>query len=336
MATNITTSFTDGTSSDATQSFFNTLLLMRGVYDLIYEMPTMKKPLRQRAGKTMIFRRYSALALATTALAEGVNPAGKAKSKTDVSATISPYGDFIEDSDMVFLTQPDPHTTENVELLGQQMGETMDELHRDQYANATNIVYANGTTTATVTEIMDKNDLDRLFRLLRNNKAKRFTPMIQASQRIGTMPIMPAYWGLCTEEAAFDLRNIDGFVLASEYANSTGLMNGEIGAMKNGMRILSSPNGVVVDGANGTTSAGTDVQNTGGFVDVHSLYGVGQGAIGSVNLADGNGGIIREALGSGGASDPLHMRATVGWKKFWAGLVLNQNFFAELQHCVSL
>jgi N4-gp56 family major capsid protein len=111
LATHKTTAFTDGTASDATQSFFDTLLLIRGIYSLIHQVPVTKKSLARRSGKTMIFRRYESLSLATTALSEGENPAGLAKTKTDVNATIAPYGDFIEDSDMVIDTQPDPQTT---------------------------------------------------------------------------------------------------------------------------------------------------------------------------------------------------------------------------------
>lgn len=335
MATHKTTAFTDGTASDATQSFFDTLLLIRGVYALIHQVPVMKKSLARRSGKTMIFRRYESLALATTALIEGENPAGRAKTKTDIAATIAPYGDFIEDTDMVIDTQPDPQTTENVELLGQQRGETFDQLYRDLYATATNIVYANGTTTATVTEIVDKNDLDRLHRMLRNNKAKTYTPMIMAGQNVGTGPVMPAYWALCHEDVAFDLRHTADFRLISEYSSKGGVIAGEFGADKNGIRFLSSPNGYKLAGATGITAAGSDVKNTSSFVDVYSIFACGQNAVAGIDLSGGNGGVIRKALGSGGTSDPLNMRATVGWKQYDARVVLNQNFMAELQCCAS-
>lgn len=330
MSIHKTTAFTDGTSSDATQSFFDTLLLIRGQYELVHQVPVFQKSLARRSGKTMIWRRYEALALATTALTEGENPAGRAKSKTDVSATIAPYGDFIEDSDMVLSTQPDPQTTENVELLGQQRGESFDQLYRDMYADATQIVYANGTSTVTVSEIVDKNDLDRLYRLLRNNKAKTFTPMVMASQNIGSGPIMPGYWAMCHEDVAFDLRHTADFLLVSEYANKGGAIAGEFGSDKNGLRFLSSPNGYKLAGVTGTTIAATDIKNTGGFADIYSIFAVGQQAVCGVSLAGGNGGIIRKDLGSAGTSDALNMKATVGWKQYDARKILNNNFLAKL------
>jgi N4-gp56 family major capsid protein len=333
---NITTQFTDGTASDATQSFFNTLLLVRATYALIHQVPVKKYNLARRNGKTMIWRRFESLALAKTPLVEGVAPAGKAKTKTDVSASILQYGDYIEDSDMIFDTQPDPQTTENVELLGQQTGETFDELYRDLFATATQIVYVNGTSTVTVSQIVDQNDLDRAYRLIRVNKARPFSPAIMAGQNVGSGAIMPSYWGLADERLAFDLRHLEGFVKTVDYASKTGTLQGEIGADRNGVRYLISPNGYFLTGATGVTIAATDIKNTGGFADIYSLFIVGQEAVGGVSLSNGNGGIIRHGLGSAGTADALDQRATVGWKKYDTRVVLNQNFMVEVQTGVSL
>lgn len=333
---NITPAFTDTTSSDATQSLFNTLLLRRGVPMLIHQVGVKLYPLARRSGKSMIWRRFEELAVATTPLSEGINPAGKAKTKTDVAGTIQPYGDFIEDSDMVLSTQPDPHAVENVELLGEQMGRTFDQLYRNQWFTATNITYANGTSLVTVSQIIDRNDLDRAYRALMVRNALKFTPMIMASSDIGTHPVMPAYWGMCHEDLAFDIRHVDGFVLTSEYPSHGGVLEGEFGADKNGVRFLSSSQGYVTAGASGTTIAGTDVKNTGGFVDVYSLFIVGRDFGGGVNLAGDNGRVITKELGSAGSADPLDMRATVGWKKYDTRAILNQSFLQQVYACASL
>ena len=54
MPTNVTSQFTDTTSSDATQSVFNTLLLVRATYDLIHQVPVKKYSLSRRNGKTLL------------------------------------------------------------------------------------------------------------------------------------------------------------------------------------------------------------------------------------------------------------------------------------------
>jgi N4-gp56 family major capsid protein len=155
--------------------------------------------------------------------------------------------------------------------------------------------------------------------------------MVMASQNVGTGPIMPAYWAMCHEDVAFDLRHTADFLLVSEYANKGGAIAGEFGADKNGLRFLSSPNGYKLAGATGVTIAATDIKNTGGFADIYSIFAVGQQAVAGVSLSGGNGGIIRKSLGSAGTADPLNMKATVGWKQYDARAILNQNFLAELQ-----
>ena len=333
---NLTTAFTDSTSSDATQSFFNVLLLKRAVPMLIHQTGVKMYPLSRRSGKTMIWRRFAELAVATTPLTEAVNPAGKSKTKSDVSATIAAYGDYIEDSDMVISTQPDPHTTENVELLGEQMGRTFDQLYRDLMAGATNITYGNGTSTVTVTQIVDRNDLDRAYRDLSSRDAIKYAPAIMASSNVGTGPVSSAYWGMVHEDVAFDLRHLDGFLLTAEYAGKSGILPGEFGADKNGIRFLSSSQGYVLAGASGTTVAATNVQNTSSYADVYSIFVCGRDALGGVSLAADNGKIIRKSPESGGTSDALEQRQTVGWKKYDARAILNQSFFQEIQVCASL
>ena len=333
MATNVLAGFTDATSTDAIQSFYDKLLLVRGQIDLIHNMPMSKKPLSRRSGITMIFRRYTALPLATTTLTEGVNPSGRAKTKTDIAATIVLFGDFIEDTDFLIATQPEAVQTENVELLGQQMGETIDQIDRDIYATATNTTFVNGTSTVTVSRILDRNTLDRARRSLRNNRARVFNPVILPSQKVGTGSISPSYWGLLHENAAFDLRHVEGFKKAADYQGAK--VVGEIGADENGIRFLSSPNGFLLAGATGVTIAATDVQATGGFADIYSIFVVGKDAVASINL-QGNGGVITHAFGTSGVADPLNLRQTTGWKKYYQNVVLNQAFMEEIQCPVSL
>ena len=233
-------------------------------------------------------------------------------------------------------TQPDPHAVENVELLGEQMGRTFDQLYRDTWITFTNTTFANGTSTVTVSQILDRNDLDRAYRALMVRNALKFTPMVMASQNVGTSPIMPAFWGMVHEDIAFDLRHLDGFVLSSEYAGHNGVLECEFGADKNGVRFLSSSQGYVLAGATGVTIAATDVKNTGGFADIYSVFIVGRDFGGGVSLAGDNGRVITQPLGSAGSGDPLEMRQTMGWKKYDSRVVLNQNFAQEIQAAASL
>ncbi len=335
MPTQVTASFTDGTSSDAVQSLFNTMLLTRGIYNHHAHMLVKKNMLKQRQGTTMIWRRYEALPLATTPVTEGVTGNSRAKTKTDVSATLNLYGDFIENSDVLTLTQPEG-VLADVGLLAQQTGETMDALYMALWATATNTTFANGTGTAQVNTTMVYNDWVSCVRALNNRKAKRFQPQIEASQKVGTLPVQPSHWAIVTESQIFDLQTEasvgNKLILAAEYGSGSAIM-GEYGALKCGIRLLPVPDsaGTVATGATG----GTGVQQTGANADVHSAYVIGKEAGLGVNLAVGNGGVIRKAMGSGGTTDPLNQRATIGWKKFDTRAMGNQDFLQEFQCAVS-
>lgn len=335
MATQITTGFTDATSSDAIQSLFNTTLLLRASYVLIAPIPATTYSLGRRQGKTMIWRKYTVLADATTPLTpEGTTPSSTAMAKTDVSATLALYGAFIELSDFLSLTQPENIELEAVSMLGQQAGQTIDKLTMNEWATqATNNLFSgSATSTAAVNAIAVVGDYNKAYRDLEKNKGRKFTPAVMASQKIGTGPIQPAYWVLTTADAMFDIRAMTGFKLPVEYGTSAAVM-GEVGALPVGLRFLSTPNGEVSLG--GGATGGSGIQETTDNADVHSSFIVGEQALGTVGLEGDNGGIIRHPLGSAGTADALNQRQTVGWKKYWAAELLDSNFYVELQAAVS-
>jgi N4-gp56 family major capsid protein len=291
----------------------------------------------------MMFRRYSNFSDATTALTEGVTPTSTSLSKTDVNATIALYGAYSEHTDMLADTQPEAVLQENIDILSQQMGETFDSLYFTNWGTATNTTFANGSATTAVNTLVTYADFSIALRELRNRKAKTFVPMMMAGTREDTGPVMPAYWCLITEDMLYDVRAFTTgsnqgtkFLLAAEYANSSGVLPGEAGALRDGIRFLVTPDGLVALGGGETGSQVTGgVQETSDAADVHSAFLVGKDAAGGISLDVNNGGIIQHNVGSAGTADPLNQRSTVGWKKYDARLILNQDFFQEIQGAVS-
>jgi len=344
MSTNITTSFTDSNNKDAWQSLVDRRLLMRGVYDHFGMMFTTKKSFKQRTGKTLMFRRYAALSKQTTALTEGVTPTPLAKTKTDVAATLQAYGAWIEDSDFLAGSLPEG-TLENVDLLAQNMGETLDELYLQEWANGTNVTYSNGSAEASVNTLTVYEDYNKALRSIRNNKAKRMTPVVAASQKVGTGSIMPGYWCLLSESMFYDIRAgstfSSKFFLPSNYGNSAAI-TGEGGALDIGIRLLPIPDAdaltgeMIVEGGGATGGDAAVIAESTDSADVHYAVIIGQEAMASVSLGIGNGGIIRKALGSAGGADPLDQRQTIGWKKYDDRVILNQAFFQTVKAAVSL
>ena len=245
MAENLTTQFTDSTSSDATQSVYNTLLLVRSTYPLIHQVPVRKYSLKQRTGKTMIFRRFEALAKAKTPLNEGTPPAGKKKTKTDVSMTIKPYGDFIEDSDMVLNTQPDPQALERTSSCsGSKPVRRSTSLYRDMWADATNIVYASGTSRPLSTRsLIVRSWIGRSVRPASTRCSRSAPPSLHRSG-LGLRASCRPTGAWLTSGATSTFDTSKGFVLPVDYANGSATLVGEGGSDKNGVRYLISRTGI--------------------------------------------------------------------------------------------
>ena len=331
---NLSSLFGDASSSDAIRSMFNRRLLERGQYEWIHGFVFRRESLMESNGDTMIFRRYPALSLPSGQLQEGVAPSPKVKTKVDVATTLKIYGDVIEDTAFLRRTQPEDVQAVNVDLLGQQMGEYMDQLDRNAFTTGTNLIFSNGASVAAVNTIVDADDLNRALRLLKNNKSKPFVPEITASVRIGTFPIRESWWALCDTNVEIDLWKLSDFRQVHEYGNSQSAIVGEIGSFKNGLRFLASPNGYVQLGAGAT--GGTSVQETSTNADVYSIFCVGQESVVGVDLANMNGGVIVKPFESGGPENPLNMRSTTGWIKYYTNAILNNAFFVTIHCAVSV
>lgn len=102
------------------QAFYNRTMLERAQPADVHGRFGQTRPVPKNNGNQAKFRRYSQLTPATTALTEGVTPAGSSLSVTDITATLAQYGDFVTLSDMIQMTTLDPLLTETAEILGDQ------------------------------------------------------------------------------------------------------------------------------------------------------------------------------------------------------------------------
>jgi len=90
-----------GDISPRTAAYAAAEMLKRGIPYLVLEKFGQAKPIPKKSSKTITFRRYEALDPTPAPLTEGVTPASKQLTVTDVSATLSQYGDHIEITDVV-------------------------------------------------------------------------------------------------------------------------------------------------------------------------------------------------------------------------------------------
>ena len=315
------------------QGYYDRNLLERALPALLYSKFGQTRPMPKNMGSRINFRRFESLAVSTTALTEGVTPAGKQLSSTDIYATLGQYGDYITLTDVLLDLGLDPTLLEAGDLLGEQAGLTIDTIHRNVLLAGTSIRRANGV--AARTDIVSKPliaDINSIVRTLEGNNAKKIRMQVNAGVKVSTSPLRASYIGITHTDCRQDLESITGFVPVEQYAVQTDVMESEIGELK-GIRFLTTTNaGIVTDGGG---NKGTLVSTSGTKADVYQTLIFGMNAYGIVPLQKGGiENIIKRAKDSG-TSDALNQRNTSGWKAYTVAKILNDDFLIRYEHGVT-
>jgi len=319
----------------AIQEYYDRVLLKRALPFLVHTKWAQKRPIEKGSGKQIRFRKYNSLAPALQPLDEGVTPVGSSMTYTDVTATLSQYGDFITISDVVTLVSPDKILTEAVELLGEQEGETIDLLMRNILSAGTSVVYANNVTSrAEVAKEVQHTDLDKIVRALKRNNVRPVTRLINPSTGVGTIPVPRSYWAITHPDVGADLMKLEanGFIPVEKYPNQATVLDSEIGAYK-GIRFVETTNAKVFPAA-GENVANTGLISTDGKVDVYTILVFGAEAYGESPLSGSTSGVIIKAHSpkdTFDVSDPLNQRSTAGWKALWTGAILQDDWIIRYE-----
>jgi N4-gp56 family major capsid protein len=297
-----------GSLAAEAKTFYRTTLLKRAVTQLVHAEFAQRRPLGRRQGKTIEFRKFTALAPATTPLTEGVTPAGNSLAVTAITASINQYADFIEGSDLLTLTSIDPILTETAELLGEQAGLTIDRVVREVMAAGTSVQYAaNRVSRVTVAagDNLTVTEVRKAVRFLKNQKAR------PATQRDFIAFVNP--------NTVFDLQSDPAWREPHQYQDTENLYSGEIGRIF-GVRFIESTETKVFAAAG---AAG---------IDVDATVIIGADAYGIIPLEGGDLDFIFKDLGSAGTADPVNQRWTSGWKVSFAAKILNDLFMVRIEH----
>lgn len=306
--------------------FYDRTLLYRAVAYFAHTKFAQVRDIPRNGGtKTIKFRRYGNLTAATTALTEGVTPVGSALSVTDITATVAQYGDYITITDVVDYESKDPVLVEAAEILGDQMGDTLDQLTRDVLAAGTVVQYGGDATAreeVVAADSLDASDIKIAVRTLKNAKARKVTRMINSSTGIATEPVNAAYIGIVHPNATYDLKDETGWVPVEKYASTMQVMENEVGKLDE-VRFIETTNAKVFSGEGA------------GSVDVYATIIMGMDAYGISRISGEAMKNIIKPLGSAGTADPLDQRATSGWKATFVAKILNDAFMVRIEHGVT-
>lgn len=293
-------------------------LLVRGHEEMILEKFGQTYVMPTKSTKVAIFRRFEALALATTPLVEGVTPSGTKPTISDVSATLEQYGDYIPYSDVIMDTHEDPLLQEYGALCMQQAAETVETIRYNVLKAGTNVVYANGTVRTDVNTVITLAVQRQATRALKRQRGKHITSVVASNANFRTEPVEAAFYAICHSDVENDIRNMEGFIPTKQYGTVTPWAN-EIGAVEDTRYIRS----VLFTSFAGGGAASTTMVNTASVADVYPVLYFAKDAYGIVPLKGSNAMSLMVVNPKPASGDPLAQRGTVGWKMMQTSVILN-------------
>lgn len=301
---------------------YNKELLFRTTHMLVHGRWAKKAKISANAGSNVMrFRRYPTLASSLTPLTEGVTPAETTFSTTQLTVSLNQYGAFTTLTDRLNYESVDNVLMESVGLMGDQGGQTLDDITRDVIHAGTQVIYCGGQVARNallVTNNITYAEIEKAVELLKTGLARKITTMVDASGKINTSPINSAFIGVVTPNLAKQVKRLTQFVRVENYSSTATVMEGEIGKIED-VRIIETTNAKVFVGGG---AAG---------IDVHSMVIFGQEAFAEVEIDSESIRSIIKPLGSAGTADPLDQRATAGWKCTFASTILNNNFLVRIE-----
>lgn len=300
------------------QVYYDKVFLDRAKVELRHDFGAQLRSVPLNSGTVVRFTRFSPLALVTSALSEATNPTEVAMTATNVSATIAEYGNVTNVGSLFSMTQIDVGLKEHVEVHGQNAGESIDRLIRQELHSGATSQIVSGATLATdimTTDVFSGVEIRKAVRTLKKNKAQKFENGY--------------YRGIIGPDTAYDLFGDSEWLDAHRYTTSDAIERGVVGKL-HGVEFVETNNQYY------DTSAGLSgspvTATTAGVVSVYDNFIFGKNAYGIINLGSiTTPTVIVKNPGPNDTSNPLNMFSTVGWKMPFAVKTLNSSWLINVK-----
>lgn len=311
--TNVTT---DTGMTAEMKTYYSDYLIDLAEAELVHEQFGQKHPIPKNGGKTIEFRKYNPLPAvpADLTLTEGVTPDGQKISMETIDATIKQYGGFVELSDMLILTAIDNNVVQATRLIASQAARTRDSIIREVINQGSNVQYAEGQVTSRAA-LVGGSATESSNHYLTVNAIRR---AVRTLKVVNAPRIGGSYVGIIHPDVAYDLVNDPKWEAVKSYSDPDDWYTGEIGRIA-GVRFVEASEAKVFTGAGASGR------------DVYSTLILGADAYGVTEVTGGGLEHIVKQLGSGGTSDPLNQRATVGWKTTLAAELLVNEYMVRIE-----
>lgn len=308
-----------GTLSAEMKTFYDKTLIDEAEPELVHDQFGQERNIPKNGGKTIEFRKFTALPKATTPLTEGVTPDGRSLSVTSQTATVSQYGDYVTLSDMLEMTAIDNTIVETLSLIGSQAGRTLDTVTREKLAAGTNVMYQPTPSSTGETAVTSRAGLTAK-NVLTVKEVFRAAAALKAAN---AKPINGDFVAIIHPYVAYDLMMEAGdqWIDIQKYQHPENIYNGEIGKI-GGVRFVQTTEAKIWKGTADNCADGVAVFGT--------LF-IAANAYGKTSVNGGGLETIVKQKGSGGTSDPLDQRSTIGWKAVKTAEILTEEYMIRVE-----
>lgn len=308
---NVTNVNTTSTLSQEVMTYYEKVFLARAQYELVLKEGGQIRTHPTNSGRTVNFTRYNPLTVITSPMGEASNPATCSMNASTVSMTLSEYGLTTTHGRLLTTTSIDSGMKEKVELVGQNMGETLNRLVRLELDNGT-AYYGNNHTVHSFTagDTLDACDIRGMVQVLESNKAKPYKDGL--------------YMGKVDSFSKYNLLGDSTWVNSHTYKDGSNLYRGEIGELYQVRWLLN------LDDLCGTEAASTAAST----VTRHTTYVHGDNAFGVYDLATDQPKlyILPNQVDS---SSPAGRVSFISWAGSYATKVLNPLWIVAARFSVS-
>lgn len=240
----------DSDLSNEMHIYYSDYLIDMATPKLVHDQFAQKRPIPERGGKTVQFRKYSPLPKLLSPLAEGVTPDGQKLKMSVVEATIAQYGGYFEVSDILQLTAIDNNLVEATKLLGAQAGRTLDTITRETLCGGTNVQYGAAAKTARYKLCGGEESGNDYLTVDAVKRAVRYLKAMNA-EKVGE-----SYVAIINPDCTYDLTNDEDWKYPHQYADTENIYTGEIGMIA-GCRFVETTEAKIFHAENLTAAART-------------------------------------------------------------------------------
>lgn len=309
--TDANTSVTSGLTQEV-MTYYEKVFLARAQYELVMKEGGQIRTHAAGQGRTVNFTRYNPLTVVTTPLGEASNPITCPINASTVAMTLSEYGLTTTHGKLLTLVSIDSAMKEKIELVGQNMGETLDQLVRSELNTSGTSYYGNDHTVATFTagDTLDACDIRLMVRQLELNKAMAYRDGL--------------FIGKTDPYSKYNLIGDSTWVNAHTYKDGKELYMGEMGELYQVRWLL---NKSVLSGTEATSTASSGVVRFYSFIHGDNAFGVYDLAQDQPKLY-----ILPNQVDS---NSPAGRVSFISWAGSYATKVLNSNWVLSARFSAS-